>query len=92
MTRVQLLGGTALFAILLLAASLAAPRIAATQQLPPPSNVRLMQRGTTYTAVGVAPIASGGTMAWFIAVPTEGDAYSVECNSTLTKCIKIAFP
>jgi hypothetical protein len=92
MTRLLLLGGVALFAILWLAALLAAPRIAATQQLPPPSNVRLMQGGTTYAPVGVATIGSGGTAAWFIAVPTEGDPYSVECNSIASKCIKIAFP
>jgi len=89
MTRVQL---AALFAILLLAALLAAPRNAATQQLPPPSNLRLMQGGTTYTPVGVAAIGSGGSAAWFVAVPTEGDPYSVECNSATAKCIKIALP
>ena len=92
MTRVQLSGGIAVFAILLLLTLLAAPRIAATQQLPPPSNVRLMQAGTTYTPVGVGPIGSGGTAAWFIAVPTEGDPYSVECNSAAAKCVKIALP
>ena len=92
MTRVRLLSGLALVATLLLAALLVGPRIAATQQLPPPSNLRLMQGGTTYTPVGVGPIGSAGTAAWFIAVPTEGDPYSVVCNSTASKCIKVEFP
>jgi len=67
------------------------PRIAATQQLPPPSSFR--GATTTYSAVGVASTGGGeGTIAWFMALPQTGNAYPVACFSADRKCYQIAFP
>jgi hypothetical protein len=91
MPGIRLFWSFALLAILLLAA-LSIPRMGATQELPPPANMRILG-GPTYVPVGAAPFQSGpGSIAWFIATPAAGDPYAVHCNSIANQCYKIAFP
>lgn len=77
MLRSRLFRGIALFAALLVFALLAS-RIALPQQ--PARTLPMVGEEATYTSAGVGELGSSASVAWFIAMPRQGDAYPIACK------------